>query len=119
MHTERPGLTDWNSERQEFEYRDRQGRVLVELLVDDELYFVAVDQLRPGEVPAPVREPVGEMSAIELATWLTLTIEDSSLIEEWRAQPALCESCRHAPLQARRRAGKVECRCQACEVSAS
>ncbi len=119
MHSERPGTTHWNPERQAFEYRDPQGRVLVELLVDGVLHFIGVDQLRHGEVPAPVLEPVCEMSAIELAVWLDRTSESAQLLNEWRSQPVLCTDCRHAPLQARRRAGRAECRCSACGENAS
>ena len=118
MHSERPGTTHWSPERQTFEYHDAHGRVLVELEVDGVLHFIGVDQLRADEVPAPVFGAAYEMQATELAVWLTLTGESNPLLNEWRSQPVLCTECRHAPLQARRRSGRVECRCGACGTNA-
>lgn len=114
MHGRQPGRTVWNAEAARFEYRDDAGRVLLELQDGEDLHFIAVDRLHSGETPAPVLAPTIELSAELLATWLQVSGEVGDLLEDWRAQPVLCGGCHHAPLQARRRAGRAEVRCQAC-----
>lgn len=114
MHSHLPGRAVWNDEAARFEYRDDAGGVLLELQDGDDLHFVAVDRLHPGETPAPVLAPAIELSAGLLATWLQVSGEVGELLDDWRAQPVLCGGCHHAPLQARRRAGRAEVRCQAC-----
>ncbi len=114
MHGRQPGRAVWNAEAARFEYRDDAGRVLLELQDGDDLHFVAVDHLPPGEVPAPVLAPIFELSATLLPTWLQVSREIEDLLDDWRAQPVLCGGCHHTPLQARRRAGRAEVRCQAC-----
>ena len=117
MHGRQPGRAVWSTEAARFEYRDEAGRVLLELQVGDEIHYLAVDRLHPGEVPAPVLAPTFELPADVLATWLRVSGEVGELLDDWRAQPVLCGGCHHAPLQARRRAGRAgraEVRCLGC-----
>lgn len=114
MHSDAPGRTRWNRQRHAFEYVDDAGRVLVELEVDGEMHFIGVDRRRPGEVPVQVIAPAIEFSAELLATWLRVSGEGDTLADEWRHQAVLCSECRRAPLYARQRGGRYECRCPAC-----
>ncbi len=114
MHAEAPGKTRWNRLRHAFEYIDDAGRVLVELEVDGEVHFIGVDQLRAGEVSVRVMAPTLEFSGELFALWLRISGEGEALPEEWRHQAVLCSECRHAPLYARQRGGRYECRCPAC-----
>lgn len=115
FHGERPGVPTWNPERKAFEYLDPQGRVLLELLMDGVLHYIAVERLHPGETPAAVRQDTLVLPVEVAAAWLALAGEDEGLkIDEWMFTALVCGGCNSAQIFARERAGRVECRCPAC-----
>ena len=113
FHAGQPGPSRWNAVREQFEYHDQTGRVLIELELDGELHFVAVDEVRPGEVPARVVGAVQMMPSAVVAKWVGLTGRDA-LRPEWRPSGFVCGDCRQAVILVRARACLVVCRCPAC-----
>lgn len=109
MHAEQPGAVCWCPERQAFEYRDKSNRPLAARLTGDRLTYAPAEL---HERPTPVTDSGIAMPPEGLQAWLALSGE--AVGDEWRAQPVICDQCYRAPLQARKRAGHVECRCVAC-----
>ncbi|UTL90697.1 hypothetical protein [Pseudomonas fluorescens] len=120
FHDEQPGIATWNEQAQRFEYRDRSDptRVMLELIVDGLLHYVSVatDSVQPGEVVAVPTMSTMTASVHVAATWLSLDDDGdgAKVSSEWRPQPFVCSDCGIAQVQARRFAGRVECRCPAC-----
>lgn len=81
MHGRQPGRAVWNAEAARLKYRDDASRVLLELQDGDDLHFVAVDHLHPGEVPAPALAPTVELPAEALAIWLRVIGEVGELAQ--------------------------------------
>lgn len=122
FHDEQPGIATWNEQAQRFEYRDRidSGSVILELKHDGLIHYVSVkaNSLRPGEVVAVPCMPTVCMNVHAAATWLALD-EDrngATITREWRPQAIVCSACGVAQVQARAIAGRVDCRCPACEA---
>jgi hypothetical protein len=113
LSAEQPGRTHWNESRGQFEYRDEQGRVLLELEIDGRIEFVGVERLHQGERPAAVRMPTILMSAREAETWLTVSGEGDHLTADPRQTEFACSSCRQGMLHAHKRAGQVVVECSA------
>lgn len=111
LHDRHPGLIRWNQAASRFEYRDDEGRILLELVEDDgQIEFIAAERLHPGEEPAPVTMPVMLMTIEEGAAMLA---GDELLTSDWRQIDVGCRRCGHGVLHARRYKGAVECRCSA------
>lgn len=127
FHDEHPGEPHWNAKAKRWEYlsREHRGHVLLELEErDGSIIYVPAkrNSLRPGEVVATVRAPTTLMSAGLAAEWLAATREhgDGAAVDvEWRPVDIVCECCRSGQLQARRRSGRMETQCIACEDSSA
>lgn len=115
LHGLDPGESVWNAVADRFEYRDRQGKTLtVDESADGTLTYRPA---APGERPAPTLAPTLVATVHFLATWLGVSTEGDSIDAAWRVQPFACQDCTQGTLQARRRAGRIECRCPACEAA--
>ncbi|MCK8685623.1 hypothetical protein [Pseudomonas umsongensis] len=124
FHDEQPGLTAWNEQTRSFEYRDRAdpGRVMLELNHDGVIrYVTAADSLCSGEVAARVHMPTLRLSVHIAAKWLGMDEEGdgAAITTEWRPHAIVCSSCGISLVQARRFAGRIECRCPACKSSST
>lgn len=123
FHDEQPGIAAWNKVTQSFEYRDRldPSSVLLELIDGNRLYYVSVkaNSLRRGEVAATPSMSTVRMSARTAAVWFEMDEGGVAVTTEWRPQGMICSSCCIAQIQARRFAGRVECRCPACGCSST
>lgn len=125
FHDEQPGITVWSAQTRSFEYRDRAdpSRVMLELKQDGVIRYVsaASDSLCPGDVAAVVRMPTLRLSVYTAADWLGMDEEGdgAAITVEWRPQAIVCASCNIALVQARRFAGRIECRCPACKSSST
>lgn len=105
LSDEQPGRVTWNSGAGRFEYRDEAGRVLLALEIDGRIEYVAVDQLHPGEQPAPVTMPTILLSPEEAAEWLAISGEIHDLVGDQRQTDFACAKCRRAMLLARKQQG--------------
>lgn len=125
FHDEQPGITVWNAQTRSFEYRDRAdpSRVMLELKQDGVIRYVsaATDNLCPGDIAAVVRMPTLRLSVYTAVDWLGMDEEGdgAAITVEWRPQAIVCASCNIALVQARRFAGRIECRCPACKSSST
>lgn len=114
MHVGQPGASRWCPVRQAFEYRDKSGRTLAAQLEGGMLSYVAAGA---HEQPATVTDSGTAMHPEALQVWLALSGE--TVGDDWRAQFVICDQCHHAPLQARKHTGRIECRCLACGAAAA
>lgn len=127
FHDDHPGEPHWNAKAKRWEYlsREHRGHVLLELEERDgslSYHPAKPDSLRPGEVLATVRAPTTLMCAGLAAEWFTATQEhgDGAAVgSEWLPTDIVCECCRAGQLQARRRSGRIEVQCIACEDSSA
>lgn len=120
FHRQRPGTPTWNADRGAFEYRDADGRVLLELQLNGALHYVPVERLHLGETPAPVHQDTLVWPVEVAVTWLALAGEEEGLqVDEFMPMPIICGGCNSAQVFARERAGRVECRCNACGAEAA
>lgn len=120
FHGQRPGTPTWNVDRGAFKYRDAHGCVLLELEDGGALHYIAADRLYQGETPAPVHQDTLVWPVEVAATWLALAGAAEGLqVDEFMPMSIICGGCNSAQLFARERAGRVECRCNACGAEAT
>lgn len=113
LNDAQPGRTVWNVERQQFEYVDQDGHVLIALEIDGRLEYFSVDQLHPGEQPAAVTMPTPLMMPDEAALWLEISGEGEALGIDWHQTEFGCGKCGQGMVHAYRSPAGVKTRCSA------
>lgn len=111
LSDKQPGRSVWNAERQQFEYRDERGRVLLELEIGGHIEYLAVDRLHPGDVPAPVTMPALLMPPALVVLWLEISGEGDELGVDWHQTSFACGQCGQGMVHAYRALDGIHVRC--------
>ncbi|WP_428828027.1 hypothetical protein ACLIKD_08885 [Azonexus sp. IMCC34842] len=113
LSQEQPGRSVWNAERQQFEYVDQDGHVLIALEIDGRLEYISVDQLHPGEQAAQVTMPTMLLTPGDAAVWLTVSGEAEALGADRHQLEFGCARCQQGMLHGYQKQGEIRVECSA------
>lgn len=113
LSQEQPGRTHWNSSTKQFEYRDEAGRVLLDMEVDGQIEYIAVDQLHPGEQAAQVTMPTMLLMPDDAAVWLAVSGEGEALGADRHQLEFGCARCQQGMLHGYQKQGEIRVECSA------